>query len=290
MARGSLWWPRPAPPGGATPFRCRWHTIDFVLYDDGAPGAAPECISTTLLSDDRGRPFVGAASAIETGDSAKSLRLDPEGARVGPDGSVYIAEEYGPAILAFSPEGKLLKRYAVPDKFLCAKPGASKAAEMPPANSSGRVPNHGFEGLALSPSGDKLYAIMQSPLIQDGAIDPRNKAAGTNVRILELATGDEHGTPREFLYQLDSLRSCVNEILAVNDHEFLVIERDDEAGEEAKFKRIVRIDIAGASDIASTGVTQASVPSSKRHQSSRVRVRIMAASLSRSAGQCAGSP
>ena len=52
-----------------------------------------------------------------------------------------------------------------------------------------------------------------------------------------------------FLYQLDNKSNGVNEILAVNDHEFLVIERDGNAGSAAAFKKIFHIDIAAASDI-----------------------------------------
>ena len=40
----------------------------------------------------------------------------------------------------------------------------------------------------------------------------------------------------------------VSEILAINDHEFLVIVRDAFEGEKAKTKSIVKIDIAGAGD------------------------------------------
>ncbi len=237
------------PADGATPFRCRWHTIEFGIEDDGMPSTAPRCVATTLLSDERGHEFIGAASAIAPGESGHPSRLDPEAIRVGPDGTVYISEEYEPAVLAFSPEGKLIKRFTIPEKFLCKHPGAGKESEMPPANTSGRVPNHGFEGLAITPAGDTLFAIVQGPLIQDGALNDKNKAAGVNVRILELtvATG---AAGREFLYQLDSPHLCVNEILAVNDHEFLVLERDEKAGLEAKAKHVVKIDIAGASDIS----------------------------------------
>ena len=39
--------------------------------------------------------------------------------------------------------------------------------------------------------------------------------------------------------------------LAVDDHQFLVIERDSLGGQNAAFKKIVKIDLAGASDISS---------------------------------------
>jgi len=88
---------------------------------------------------------------------------------------------------------------------------------------------------------------MQSALIQDGALDASLKRVGTNNRLVEIDL--ESGAIREFLYQLDNKSNGVNEILAVNDHEFLVIERDGNAGTAAAFKKIFHIDIAGASDI-----------------------------------------
>ncbi len=237
------------PADGATAFRCRWQTMELSLYEDGGPSAAPVCTATTLLSDEKGRPFVGSASAVDTSDAATSLRLDPEAIRVGPDGTVYISDEYGPYVLAFSSEGKLLRRLPVPDKFLCKHPAADHKAELPPTNTTGRHPNRGFEGLAISPAGDQLFAMTQSPLLQDGALNAKGKHAGTNVRIAQIPVSGE-GPTKEYLLQMDSPALNLNELLAVSDHEFLAIERDDGAGEAAKVKRIIRIDITGASDIS----------------------------------------
>src|SRR5260221_12592099 len=88
---------------------------------------------------------------------------------------------------------------------------------------------------------------MQSPLIQDGALSIANKRNGTNNRILEgdVATS----ATREFLYQLEDKDYGVNEILAVNDHQFLVLERDGDGGTRAKFKRLFLADLAVGTDI-----------------------------------------
>ena len=163
-------------------------------------------------------------------------------------------------MLAFSPDGKFIKSFAIPDKFVCKKPAADFKDELPPANTSGRQPNMGFEGLAITPKGDKLYAILQAPLIQDGALDASGARTGVNVRILELPlTGNSQGSPlpREFVYQLDSPGNLVSEMLAVNDHEFLAIERDVFEGEKAKTKSIVKIDLAGASDVSAVAALPA---------------------------------
>lgn len=237
----------------------RFHTVEFAIDDDGMPSAAPRCSATTMFTDDKGAPM--------TGGSAAAGRFDPEGLRVGPDGTVYVCDEYGPAIAAFSPQGKLIKRYPVPEKFLCKAPDAKEDKELPPSNTAGRQPNRGFEGLAISPTGDRVFAVLQSPLLQDGALDDAGKRTGVNLRILELTLAD--GKTRELVYQLDAPGNCVSEILAVNDHEFLVIERDELAGEQAKVKKIFRADIAPASDVSgvaalpATGLPGGVKPASK---------------------------
>src|SRR5262249_40897310 len=79
------------------------------------------------------------------------------------------------------------------------------------------------------------------PLIQDG---------GKVVRIVtfDIATGRTH----QYAYALTT-GTGVSEILAVNEHEFLVDERDGKGlgdGSAAVVKQIFRIDLAGATDVS----------------------------------------
>jgi hypothetical protein len=125
-----------------------------------------------------------------------------------------------------------------------------------------------MEGLAISSDSGKLYGIMQSPLLQDGALDDKGTRIGTNNRIVEIDLAS--GAVREFLYPLDDMANGVSEILVVNDHEFLVLERDGEAGNKAKFKRLFKIDISNATDIRalkqlpSTEIPQDVIPVAKQ--------------------------
>jgi hypothetical protein len=89
--------------------------------------------------------------------------------------------------------------------------------------------------------------MMQSPLIQDGGLDGGLNRVGTNARIVEVDV--RTGAVREFLYVLDHQRNGISEILAVNDHELLVLERDGRVGAAAGFKRIIKIDLQDATDI-----------------------------------------
>jgi hypothetical protein len=98
-----------------------------------------------------------------------------------------------------------------------------------------------MEALAITPSGTTLVGMMQQNLIQD---------AKKYVRIvtIDIATGVTH----EFAYKLTAGTS-VSDILAINDHEFLVDERDGSGlgnGDAAVVKHLYKIDLAGATEIS----------------------------------------
>lgn len=201
-----------------------------------------------LLSDEQGRRLTGALEAVEADDPRKNRRYDPEGLRVGADGTIYIAEEYGPLVDAFQPQGRRLRSLPVPDAFRPLHLSRRPVEELPPKNTRGRQPNRGFEGLAISPDGQKLFAITQGPLIQDGALDASGKRVGRFCRILEISL--RNGSTQQYAYPLDDPRHGVSEILAINEREFLVLERDGQAGAAARCKKIFRINLREASDIA----------------------------------------
>ncbi|MFT3881682.1 MAG: esterase-like activity of phytase family protein [Gemmatales bacterium] len=236
------------PKDGATDFACRYHRMEIVVTPGAANPVALKLTATHLLKNEQGQQFVGTLSAIDARYPEKSLRLDPEGIRVGPQGTLFLADEYGPFVREFSVEGKCLRRLPVPDRFLSAVAGGKPDEELPPKNTRGRQPNRGMEGLAISPDGKKLFGLMQSPLIQDGGLSPDNKRVGINNRLLEINLAD--GKTREFIYQLDDQANGVSEILAVNDHTFLVLERDSRGGLDAQCKKLFLIDLEGADDVS----------------------------------------
>jgi hypothetical protein len=240
--------PDRGPANGTTTYVDRIYTIRLqVTKSKSGFTITPTLLATRLMHD--GRSFLtGSAAAFDPTNSSDGLRFDPEGIRVDRCGEIaYVSDEYGPYIHRFDLDrGTRLGSLKLPNKFLIDFPSADGNVELA-ANISGRQSNRGMEGLAISPDGSKLYGLMQSALIQDGALDASLKRVGTNNRLVEIDLAS--GAIREFLYQLDNKSNGVNEILAVNDHEFLVIERDGNAGTAAAFKKIFHVDIAGASDI-----------------------------------------
>ena len=105
-----------------------------------------------------------------------------------------------------------------------------------------------MEGLALTPDGKTLVGIMQASLIQDsGKKDPANKTV--RIVTIDIATGDT----KEYAYNL-TVGSGVSDIVALNDHQFLVDERDGHGradGSDAVAKQLFIIDTDGATDVTS---------------------------------------
>jgi Esterase-like activity of phytase len=187
----------------------------------------------------------------------KDARFDTEGIRVSNDGlSVFISDEYGPYVYQFSRiTGARIRSFQLPSSFYVTNLRPVGNDEIS-ANTAGRTANKGMEGLAITPDGRTLVGIMQNALIQDA-----NEGATKLLRIvtIDIVSGHTH----QYAYLLTT-GSGVSEIVAINNHEFLLDERDGKGrgdGSNAKVKQLFKIDFAGAVDISSmdgtTAATQA---------------------------------
>lgn len=250
--RGDIYYATPdrGPADGATTYKDRVYTLEIRVKKTGGGtyGILPVLRGTTLLRGGERSFYTGSSKAFDPSGSTASLRFDPEGVRASRCGnSVYVSDEYGPFLYEFDlGSGKRLRSLGLPAKLGIDAPSEVVDDELT-KNAFGRQTNRGMEGLAISPDGSKLYGIMQNALLQDGGLDAANKRVGLNNRIVEIdvAAGDL----REFVYTLEDKGNGVNEILAINDHEFLVLERDGKAGAAAAFKKIFKTDIAAATDV-----------------------------------------
>jgi hypothetical protein len=257
----------------------------FMKLGHSAPGSAlpldlePILLDTTLLHSARPLRYgAGTAAGLSSGapalDAARhthyftgrsdnfdpatlstdpdDARLDPESIRVSGDGDrVFISDEYGPHVYEFDRwTGARVRSFALPAEFAVPVQSPQGDVEIS-GNTVGRVANKGMEGLAISPDGRTLIGAMQSPLIQDG---------GTNAQFTRIVTIDVRtGHTRQYAYPLTNIGTkskpkypTISEILAINDHEFLVDERDGKGrGDDsvAAFKQIFQIDLAGAQDV-----------------------------------------
>ena len=235
----------------------------------------PELRATTLLWDES-RLVYGTGSDVGLGSGApvinthnrnhfsgrsdnfdpdrnsgnpRDARFDTEGIRLSNDGKrVYISDEYGPYVYEFDREdGNRIRSFRLPESFYVATLSPVGATEIS-ANTSGRTANKGMEGLAITPDGRALVGIVQAALIQDANL------GGSAAKLLRIFTIDlpSGRVMHQYGYELTT-GSGVSEILALNNHEFLVDERDGKGrgdGSNAKVKQLFKIDLAGATDIS----------------------------------------
>lgn len=183
-------------------------------------------------------------------------RFDTEGIRVSNDGrSVFISDEYGPYVYQFDRlTGLRVRVFELPQSFFVknlAPVGSTEIAN----NTSGRTANKGMEGLAITPDGRTLVGIMQNALIQDAA------EGGQAANLLRIVTIDilTGRITHQYAYLLTA-GSGVSEICALNNHEFLVDERDGHGranGDKAKVKQLFKIDLEGATDVGGMTGTEA---------------------------------
>jgi len=239
------------------PYTLKPTLVGTTLLFSHAPlnyGTSVAGYGATPAANTRARHYFSGRSdnfdAATTSADARDARLDPEGIRVSRDGRrVYISDEYGPYLYEFDrASGARLRVITLPARLAVAHKAPTGAAEIS-GNTTGRVANKGMEGLAISPDGKTLFGFMQSPLIEDGGDGGR---ANRIVKV-DLETGATH----QYAYDnyLDDKAKAYNssEMLALNSHEMLVLERDGKGlGDDSKavVKRIYKIDLAGAQDVS----------------------------------------
>jgi len=189
-------------------------------------------------------------------NDANDARLDSEGIRVSNDlFRVYVSDEYGPYVSEYDRlTGVRLRSLQLPSHLFvanCKPVGNDEIAD----NTSGRTANKGMEGLAITPDGKTLVGIMQNALIQDAA-EGGDAANLLRIEMIDIRSGK---TIHEYAYLLTT-GSGVSEMVALNDHEFFVDERDGKGrGDDsnAKVKQIFKIDLANAVDVINMDGTQA---------------------------------
>jgi hypothetical protein len=246
------------------PYLDRFHFIHLTIDSKAAfPNIRTVLLDTRFLKSRRHRNFVGDSSAFRR-------RFDPEGVSVGRDGTFFVSDEYGPAIKEFNLNGRLIRRIPVPAKFRIDNPSgdidsAGNSLELYPGfNVSGRQANRGMEGLAITPNGRYLVGMMQNALIQDNGLTSATPPGrrGLNNRILKIDL--RTGKTWEYVYVVDAINQGrgVNDLLAINDHEFLAVERDNRsmvptpgsgnAAASPNLKRIYKIDLntSGVTDVS----------------------------------------
>ncbi len=170
-------------------------------------------------------------SAVAITDQGKTLTggdLDPEGIALAPDGTLWLCDEKGPHLFQLNRKGELLKKVA-PNDFL-----------------KGRQANRGLEGIAISPDGKTLFAVLQNGV--EAEMDKLN----TVIAAYDIAAGTfkfhpyRLEDPKAFDFAPDLMvpaRTGAHDLFALDGRTLLVLERDNQAGDDARVKRVFKVEL-----------------------------------------------
>lgn len=180
----------------------------------------------------------------------ESIRVDPANGHVWytSEGGRAFGQGLDPFVRQAAADGRHVGSLPIPELL-----------KVSPRQELGTRNNLGFEGLAFAPDGRSLWVAMEGPIYQDG--EPPSIASGSVARLTHL---DREGAQLgQFAYPLDSLPAApaegrqgdngISEILAINAHELLVLERAGIEGANGLYEnhiRLYRVDTTGATDVS----------------------------------------
>jgi hypothetical protein len=209
-------------------------TIDiesfFVLRDSRRKLNFPIVAEMTHYPNGDGGVPVDAQ--IRQGRLLTGSDLDIESFRRAHDGTFWFGDEFGPFLLHTDASGKVLE-----------PPFPLPGVQSPdnPFLGSG-VPNlprsKGFEGMAITPDGRRLYPMLEGPL----TTDPDQRRLLVN----EFDISRRAYTGRQWSYRLEAPAStgqAIGDFTAVTKRDFLVIERDGGQGPTALFKKVFLVSL-----------------------------------------------
>jgi hypothetical protein len=213
-------------------------------------------------------PFVASVVVNGAPTPLNRVALDGEGLILNPDGSGWVSDEYGPYIYTFDSSKRITGVLGLPEAILPHTPPGTLDFNSINAPANGRRNNQGMEGIALSPDGSRLYALLQSATVQDTDGSKQETRNNTRLLVYDVSTSPAPSGPiSEFALQLPNLdrdgtgptpdrTAAQSEIVALADGRLLVLSRDGNGygtGDSRPniFKSILLVDTAGATDLVS---------------------------------------
>lgn len=174
---------------------------------------------------------IAVDASIRAGRLLTGADLDTESVRQDKYGNMWFGDEFGPFLVKTDATGKVLAR----DVSL---PGVS-APQNPylGSNPSNLNSSNGFEGMAINKGGDRLYTLLEGTVAGDQA---------KTLRINEFNIDSNAYSSSSWVYKLDANGTNIGDMTAINDHEFIVIERNGATGTSGgtPFKKLFKIDLS----------------------------------------------
>ncbi|TSA39500.1 esterase-like activity of phytase family protein [bacterium] len=229
-------------------------------------------ITTAAGKPSSGRPAVGPPLGKVMVDPATALALpvdpdglDSEGIAPTADGGFWVAEEYAPSLVRISAAGQMIRRI-VPAGSTLEEGAGCEVLKLLPADYLRRQDNRGFESLATSPDGSRLFAMLQSPLQPlPGTATAKPQSLLVPLLVVDATTGAplaEYAYPLgasgEKVAAVVAADGKISAIAATGPDTLLVLEQSDSAS------RLYEIDLHNGSDTLPPTAPHSATPLTKK--------------------------
>jgi hypothetical protein len=200
----------------------------------GGSGTVKILRSITLRDPDHKIPFKiindATPDRLLTGGD-----FDIESFREDYRGTLWFGEEFGPFLVHTDTTGKVLEApIPLPD---VKSPDYPPDYPSPVAGAANLNSSAGFEGMAISSDGRTLYPTLEGPVAGD---DPLTR------RMYQFDIRSRHYAPKRRIYHLDDATWSVSDLVALDDHHFVALERDGTMGATTVHKQAFAIDLRRA--------------------------------------------
>ncbi len=155
--------------------------------------------------------------------------FDPESIQFLND-EIWIGDEFGPFILRVARDGRILSVHqTILDGAALTGPDTPGTVVPAQPGTDFRVQRSGgYEGMALQPGTDLLWAMMEKPLLVEGG-----GTEGDFLRVITFDTANADWTGDSFRFALSEGASAIGDFNFIDDTRALVIERDNGEGDAA---------------------------------------------------------
>ena len=182
-------------------------------------------------------------------------------------GALWIGDEFGPFLIKADLKGKVQAVFeTLADGKVVRSP--DHPAVTTPSAPGGAVDfqvrrSKGFEGMAASKDGSKLYALLEGALWNAATKSNESLDGKDYLRVLEFDVKSESWTGRHWKYLLETNSHAIGDFNMVDGTTGLIIERDNGEGtadkacpegqkrtdcfhDTAKFKRVYKVELTDA--------------------------------------------
>lgn len=173
---------------------------------------------------------------LEDGGPVTGADFDPESLQRAADGSFWVGEEFGPFLLHLDSRGELLENpFQLAGLVSDSRPGSTTEPTLPRSR--------GFEGMAMSPAGDRLYPMLEGALFdQEGQL---------NIYTFDLETRsfiNANALEPSYRYRPEPEATAIGSFRLFSETSGLVLERDSGQAGKARHKKVYRVDFSQVDD------------------------------------------